>query len=85
MIQDDTKNIDQSQLIYEHHRLDNELEIVRGLASELKKHGRYISSEYVDEAKQHLMQAIISIKTGLDWIDTVANHEQMKLDIYVDC
>lgn len=81
MDRDNTKDIDQSQLIYEHYRLDSELEIIQDLSSELKKHGRFIASEYVDEAKQHLVHAILSIKNGLKWIDTVAYHEQLKIDL----
>ena len=78
---EDTRDIDRSQLMYEHHRLDCEFDIVQCLGEELKKHGRYVSAEYIDEAKQHLMQAVFSIKNALKWADTVAHHEQIKMDV----
>ena len=76
---DATLDSDRSRLLYECTRLDCEYEIVRCLSDKLKKHGRLASAEYVDEAEQHLLKAVHSLKSGLKWIESVDHNEQMKM------
>lgn len=76
---DITLDFDRSRLLYEYTRLDCEYEIVRCLSEELEKHRRLVSAEYVDEAKQHLLKAVYSLKSGLKWIESVDHNEQMEM------
>ena len=68
-------------MIVEYQRLDLEYETIRGMAEELKEKGKLNEAEDLDQAKQHVYQAILLIKKAWKFLPDKPAGEQIKMDL----
>lgn len=71
---------DRIVLQYEIERLGLEGDIVRSFAKELADKDKVFCSDYVNEASEYLMRAMICLKMAVRHIDSVP-FEQIRMDI----
>lgn len=68
-------------LIIEYQRLDLEYEVIRGLVEELKEKGKLHEAEDLEQAKQHVFQAIMLTKKAWKFLPDKPTGEQIKMDL----